>query len=240
MGAIFPAWGNQKHHVRSVGEALHWATDTRDPFNSCQDYTRSTWGFGENKEIADWFGVPGGYLVGKREGKHQNIYEGTERETVWVQHNQSLKNSLPICELASPPGQYFHPPEMDLRIFESQFLSAVTGVEYDVDELWKAGERIYNLRRAIMVLRENRHRDDDTISSVWFGGDTKIDISTLASLRGQTLSKPLDRDKWEALKDKFYELRGWDVNNGVPTRAKLEELGMKAVADKLQSAGKIS
>jgi aldehyde:ferredoxin oxidoreductase len=128
---------------------------------------------------------------------------------------------------------------MDIRIFESRSLSAVTGIEYDVDRLWKAGESIYNLRRAIMVLRENRHRDDDTISDVWFAGESKIDITTLRSLRGQTLSKPLDKEQWEALKDRFYQLRGWDMDTGVPGRAKLEELGMKDVADKLKSAGKI-
>jgi aldehyde:ferredoxin oxidoreductase len=238
--AIFPAWGSKVHHVRGVGEALHWATDNRDPMNSCQDYVRwPNHGFGNNKEVADWFGVPGGYLEGESKGKHQNIYEGTELETAWVQHNQSLKNSLPICELASPPGHFFHPPEMDIRIFESRSLSAVTGIEYDVDKLWKAGERIYNLRRAIMVLRENRHRDDDTISHVWFAGESEIDITTLRSLRGQTLSKPLDKEQWEALKDRYYQLRGWDVDTGVPGRAKLEELGMKDVADKLQSAGNI-
>jgi len=227
--SIFPAWGNWRHHIRGVGEALHWATDTRDPMNSCQDYVRGYGkGFGNNTEVADWFGVPGGYLEGESEGKHKNIYQGIERETVWVQNHQSLKNSLLICELASPPGQYFHPPEMDIRIFESRFLSAVTGLDVDADELWKAGERIYNLRRAIMVLRENRHRDDDTISHVWFE----------QVLKGGP-SKPLDKERWEALKDRFYQLRGWEVNTGWPTRAKLEMLGMKAVADKLQSAGKI-
>jgi len=230
--SVFPAWGNTHHHIRGVGEALHWATDTRDPMNSCQDYVRApSHGFGNNKEVADWFGVPGGYLEGEREGKHQNIYQGTERLTAWVQHHQSLKNSLPICELASPPAQYFHPPEMDIRIFESRILSAVTGLDVNVDELWQAGERIWNLRRAIMVLRENRHRDGDTLSHDLFEGKSDRTLSTL-------LSGPLDKTQWEALKDRYYELCGWDVKTGVPARARLEELGMKDVADKLQSSGK--
>ena len=212
-----------------MGEALHWATDTRDPFNSCHDYVS---GFGNSKEVADWFGVPGGYLEGESEGKHQNIYQGTERETVWVQNNQSLKNSLLICEYASFPSRFFHPPEMDIRIFESRLLSAITGLDVDVDELWKAGERIWNLRRAIMVLRENRHKDDDTLCPDMFKEVIKVQ-------QPEVLSEPLDRAQWEALKDRYYELRGWDVNTGRPARAKLEELGMKDVADKLQNAGKL-
>ncbi|TET73781.1 MAG: hypothetical protein E3J42_06580, partial [Dehalococcoidia bacterium] len=63
--SIFAAWGNMSHHMRGVAEALHWATDTRDPFNSCHDYMV----FGNNTEVADWFGVPGGYLAGESEGK---------------------------------------------------------------------------------------------------------------------------------------------------------------------------
>ncbi|MEE8373997.1 MAG: aldehyde ferredoxin oxidoreductase N-terminal domain-containing protein [Dehalococcoidia bacterium] len=227
--SIFPAWGHRSHHIRGVGEALHWATDTRDPFNSCHDYTNA---FGINTAVADWFGVPGGYLAGESEGRHKNIYEGTERLTAWVQNHQSLRNSLHICEFASSPELFFHPPEMDVRIFESQLLSAVTGLDVDVDELWKTGERIWNLRRSVMVLREDRHKDDDTLFPGMFEEVFRVQSPEL-------MSEPLDRERWDALKDRYYELRGWNVDTGRPTRAKLVELGMKDVADELQSAGKI-
>ena len=45
--------------------------------------------------------------------------------------------------------------------------------------------------------------------------------------------------KFEALKDRFYKLRGWNVNTGWPTRTKLEELGLKDVADELASIGRL-
>jgi aldehyde:ferredoxin oxidoreductase len=226
---VFPAWGNRSHHIRGVAEALHWATDTRDPFNSCHDYVS---GFGVNKKAADHFGVPGGYLAGESEGKHQNIYQGAEHETVWVQNNQCLKNSLHICEYASFPGTFSHPPEMDIQIFESKVLSAITGLDMNVDELWKAGERIWNLRRAIMVLRENRHKDDDKLFDGMFDQVFRVQSPEL-------LPEPLDRAQWEPLKDRYYEARGWDVGTGRPSRVKLEELGLKDVADKLQSADKL-
>ena len=229
--SIFPAWGNTHHHIEGVASALHWATDTRDPMNSCQDYMRApACGFGNNKEIADYFGVTGGYL----EGEHENIYEGSELEAAWVQNHQSLKNSLPICELASSPGQHFRPPDMDIQIFESRMLSAVTGLDVDVDRLWNAGERIYNLRRAIMVLREDRHRDQDTISKDMFD-----------KMRGRIqmisthMPEALDEKEWESLKDRYYELRGWSVDTGRPTRANLEGLDMKDIADQLDGAGKL-
>jgi len=227
--SVFPAWGNTHHHIEGVASALHWATDTRDPMNSCQDYMRApAMGFGNNKEIADHFGVTGGYL----EDDYVNIYEGSEKETAWVQNHQSLKNALPICELASCPGQHFDPPDMDIRIFECKMLSAVTGLDVDTDLLWEAGERIYNLRRAIMVIREGRHRDDDTLSNDMF--DSERGPIYMISTH---MPEALNRRKWEALKDRYYRLRGWDVDTGRPTRKKLESLGMADVAGRLDAVG---
>jgi hypothetical protein len=34
---------------------------------------------------------------------------------------------------------------MDIQIFESRVLSAITGIDYDVARLWEAGERIYDM-----------------------------------------------------------------------------------------------
>jgi len=110
--------------------------------------------------MARHFGVPGGDWRGAAK---KNVYDDTERQTAWVQNHQQLKNSIPICDYASSPSTYYHPPEMDIQLFESRALSSVTGLDTDVERLWEAGERIWNLRRAVMVLRENRCREDDDI-----------------------------------------------------------------------------
>jgi len=220
----YPAFGYHSHHIEGVASALHWATDTRDPFNSCHDYTSV---FGWNPDVAEHFGVPGGHFIGHR----RMVYNRSERSTVWVQHHQCVKNSLPICEYASLPDLFFHPPTMDIRIFESRLLSAVTGVDTSPDELWAAGERIWNLRRAVMVLREDRHRQDDTLNHHWF--------EQIVGAGDEVLPEPLDRARWEDLKDRYYLLRGWNVDTGRPARAKLEQLGMGEVADTLESAGRL-
>jgi len=222
FNGIFPARGYMQHHIENVGSALHWAMDTRDPYSSCHDYSS---GFGPYAKIASYFGLPGGDMAG---GKKM-VYDRTEYQTAWVQNHQSIKNSMPICEYASMPFSFFHPPAMDIRIFESSVLSAVTGIDYSVDRLWEAGDRIYTLRRAVAVMRENRTREQDDLSQVWF--ERRVGVESLAA--------PLDRAKWEALKNRFYALRGWNPANARPTRTRLEQLGMKGVADKLQSAGRL-
>ena len=214
--ALFPAHGHLTHILGSPAMALHWATDTRDPFDSCHDYQVF-----DNSQVTDRFNLPA--------YNRENMYDGAEDQAVWVQHHQSLKNSLTICEFASYPNQFLHPPEMDIRVFESQCLSAATGLDMDADSLWKSGEAIYNLRRAIAVLREGRHRTGDTISPVWFD-------RTVGAL-GVALPEPLDKIQWEELKDRYYALRGWDIGTGVPQRAKLVDLGMRGIADKLGRDG---
>lgn len=49
----------------------------------------------------------------------------------------------------------------------------------------------------------------------------------------------LDRERFLKLLDKYYELSGWNRDSGWPTRAKLEGLGLKAIANQLQSLGRL-
>lgn len=105
----------------------------------------------------------------------------------------------------------------------------------DADRLAKAGERIWNLRRAIMVRRENRTREDDTLNEPYFKKAIKCYGGTATGL----VNGPINKEKFEALKNRYYDLRGWDVNTGGPTRAKLEDLGLKEIADELASIGKL-
>jgi aldehyde:ferredoxin oxidoreductase len=54
---------------------------------------------------------------------------------------------------------------------------------------------------------------------------------------GPSQGRTLDRQKFEELKDIFYELRGGDKKTGIPKRETLEGLGLKYVADDLQNMG---
>ncbi len=58
---------------------------------------------------------------------------------------------------------------------------------------------------------------------------------TFISAEGRTV----DRVKFEEFKTAFYALQGWDTASGYPTRAALESLGMKSVADELEAKGKL-
>lgn len=219
---LYTARGFAYHHVDNLGSALHWATDSRTPLPSSHEYTNPP------EEIMEYFHLPL-YRDYQIHDPAETVYEGAERVTAWVQENQCLKNSLTVCENWSHILNFYSPPELDLRRFESQMFSAVTGVDANAGDLARAAERIWNLRRAVMVKRENRTRDDDTINPPYF----EKAIKCYGGSAGGRQNGPIDRVKFEALKDRYYELRGWDVETGWPTREKLEELGLKDVADTL-------
>ena len=50
--------------------------------------------------------------------------------------------------------------------------------------------------------------------------------------KGQLISK----EDLNQMLDEYYMGRGWDINTGIPTRAKLVELGLQYVADELVDA----
>jgi aldehyde:ferredoxin oxidoreductase len=226
---LYTARGYAFHHMDNLGSALHWATDTRDPIDSCHDYKNPS-----VPEANEHFGLPT-YDDYQIVDLSKTVYQGAERVAAWVEDNQCLKNSLPVCEFWSAIPSFYKPPKMDLRIFESGLLSAVTGLDIDADKLAKAGERIWNLRRAIMVKREDRTRENDTVNEPYF----KKAITCLAGTATGLKAGPIDKMKFEALKDRYYDLRGWDVTTGWPTRAKLEDLGLKEIADELASIDKL-
>ncbi|MCK5653695.1 MAG: hypothetical protein KAH98_00995, partial [Dehalococcoidia bacterium] len=54
---------------------------------------------------------------------------------------------------------------------------------------------------------------------------------------GEVISRKgevVDREKFEAMKDEYYGLRGWDVASGLQTRAKLEEIGLRGIVSDLE------
>ena len=88
-----------------------------------------------------------------------------------------------------------------------------------------------------MVKREGRSREKDTFTDTFF--DKTFDDVQYGHYGEISYPTYIDKKKFEALKDRFYKLRGWDVETGCPKRERLEQLGMKDVADELEKNGKL-
>ncbi len=98
-----------------------------------------------------------------------------------------------------------------------QIVACVTGVEMSAADLMKIGERIYNVEKAINV-REGMRRKDDTLPPRWF-----VVEETPWGVRG------INEAVFQTMLDDYYQFRGWD-REGIPSKRKLEELGLGSVA----------
>lgn len=124
-------------------------------------------------------------------------------------------------ENASDPGK-----STDMN-FGGQFFSAVTGIKKSFEELNEDSYRCLILERAVHVRDNDRNRGDDRFSEIFYD-------------RPDCNGIPIDRDEFNNGMSMLYELMGFDVRTGCPTRATLEKYGLEDVADQLKALGKLS
>jgi aldehyde:ferredoxin oxidoreductase len=107
-------------------------------------------------------------------------------------------------------------PTRDVRpVGILQLLNSATGAGYDMDELMRAAERIINAERLFLV-RAGFSRKDDTLPP-------RLTQEPLPDGPARGMVCHLDEMLTE-----YYRLRGW-TQNGIPTPAKLSELGLESV-----------
>ena len=141
---------------------------------------------------------------------------------VWMQNVRGgLFESLVSCRL----------PWVELGLNLDTYpklLKAATGYTLTWDDLYTIAQRIYALIRAFWVreyVAEGRGwgRGLDYPPPRWF---------TEPLSKGPLAGSRLDREGFDAMLSRYYELRGWD-DRGIPRRGSLEALGLNYVANKL-------
>ncbi|GAB4323322.1 MAG: aldehyde ferredoxin oxidoreductase family protein [Promethearchaeota archaeon] len=121
-----------------------------------------------------------------------------------LQDGSRVTDSLVTCKFAEYSLGFDH---------HARLLSAATGLDYSVDDLYLTGERVWNLERCFN-LREGFGRADDSLPPRFL--ETPL-------AEGASAGRVVDL---EALLDEYYEARGWD-ERGVPRRDTLAKLGLE-------------
>ncbi|MFC1943952.1 aldehyde ferredoxin oxidoreductase family protein [Chloroflexota bacterium] len=177
-----------------------------------------------------------------------STYEGKALAAKKIQDRGYVKESLVLCDFYWPM-QHFEASDDHLGdpTLESRILSAVTGKEVDEEGLYRIGERIFNLQRAIMVREGHRGREDDSLPEAYFTVPLKSYVANPECLvpgkNGEVISRRgevVNRDKFEGMKTEFYRLRGWDADSGLQRREVMEEVGLSDVAGELKKIGALA
>lgn len=140
--------------------------------------------------------------------------EGKGRLVKEVQDVFAFLDSMVVCKFVS--FAYY------IDVLAEQ-VSAVTGWDVTADEAYRVGERIYNAERVFNVLSFGDGEEYDTLPK-----------RLLEEPMPEGPSKGYVVRLGEMLQD-YYIARGW--KRGRPTRAKLEDLDLKWLADKLEEEG---
>ncbi len=101
-----------------------------------------------------------------------------------------------------------------------------TGWDATMEELMQVGERRINLMRAFNA-REGIGKNADTLPKKLF--------QPLEG-KGPTAGVALTKEEFERARESYYQLAGCDPATGYPTRAKLGELGLDWLAEKIPAA----
>jgi aldehyde:ferredoxin oxidoreductase len=130
---------------------------------------------------------------------------------LYTQWSYSFMDTANLCQFVYGPSWQLHGPDEMVEL-----MRAVTGWDMSISEMQCIGERRLNLLR-LFNAREGVGREADTLPK-------RVFEEPLQGGSSDGFSVP--RAAFEAALNEYYELAGWDRQTGVPTRAKLEELGL--------------
>jgi aldehyde:ferredoxin oxidoreductase len=183
------------------------------------------------------------------EAKKTGIYSGHKAKMVaWARRYAGFYNeSMSICEMMLPNfigrsanGIAGPSPELEYRYYQ-----AVTGNKKTFADTMEIGRKIWNMERAIRVMA-GRHRDKEQFAPFMYmpgatfalPGEKAVYQDGKWSFENQN-DLYLDKAGVELFKTNFYQLEGWDVKTGWPTRKTLEGLGLKRIADTMSAKGRL-
>ncbi|MEM2104218.1 MAG: aldehyde ferredoxin oxidoreductase family protein [Candidatus Bathyarchaeia archaeon] len=125
---------------------------------------------------------------------------------IYYQNMAETTDTLAVCQFLIFLGRVF-------KLYPDALLAA-TGIHFDLKELEKIGERIFNMKR-FWITKLGINRKDDTLPRRF----TEVP---------RKLEKQEYKAEVEPMLPEYYKLRGWN-EQGIPTEAKLKELGIKPI-----------
>jgi aldehyde:ferredoxin oxidoreductase len=153
-------------------------------------------------------------------------YDGKAKMTLYMEVLHRVNNCLGVCHINTT---WWDVDQIDLPQL-AELYSAATGWETSVEDFYLIAMRQLNMEKAFNLRHTNFNRKDDM--------PTQRDLSEPIP-EGNLAGWKMDEALYNKMLDDYYDLHGWDRENGYPKRKTLEELGISYVADDLEQIGKL-
>jgi aldehyde:ferredoxin oxidoreductase len=112
----------------------------------------------------------------------------------------------------------------------TELINSALGTDFTEAELMQLGQSAYNLEKAFNAIHTDFDRKDDYPPERFFR--EAISSGPLAGMK-------VEKDEYDQVLDRFYELHDWDRATSWQTRKCMTQLGLEDVATKLEKAGKL-
>jgi aldehyde:ferredoxin oxidoreductase len=231
-------------NAHGFNHPIHWMPevmmrDKMEPFipaDKCAEIISS--------KMVPYAGDP--FMLDYSEGPTGIYSDHKVKQVAWYRHYKKFwVDSVIFCDWIWPC--FFTPNSPDklgpTPEGEPKFFNAVTGKKITFENSMETGRKIWNLDRSILAL-QGRHRDMEVFTGYVYDTPTSSPFTMPVYENGKwsyssCLGRKLDRAKVEEWKSKYFDFEGWNKTNGWPKRSTLESLGLKRVADTLQSKNKL-
>jgi aldehyde:ferredoxin oxidoreductase len=174
-----------------------------------------------------------------------STYEGKALAAKKIQDRQYVKECLILCDYAWPIAHVkYSEDHLGDSAIESKIFSAVVGKEVDEEGLYRMGERVFNLQRAILVREGHHGKEADRLPEFSYGIPLEYTEHNpeclLPGEGGKVITRKgavVDKNKFESMRGEYYRYRGWDVTTGLQTFSALKQLQLEDVAEDLARRG---
>lgn len=222
-----------KESARKLGKgseafAIHMkGQDSVDPYRAAKG-----WGFGVALSPVGGRHLRGSVSVPEVSGPRGLKWSPAEYENIpeavfWQAQTKEIEDMLGLCVFV---GTWSGAHALDVADY-AELISSAMGLEVTEDELMTIGRQGINLEKAFNTLHAGLSRKDDYPPRRYLEEPIKS---------GPFAGTKCDREQWDLMLDKYYELHGWNKETGWQTSKGLTELGLEEVAQKLKKAGKLS
>jgi aldehyde:ferredoxin oxidoreductase len=156
-------------------------------------------------------------------------YDNIPEAVFWQLQAEAIENITGTCVYM---GSYAGCHALEPSDY-TELTNSAMGIDLTEEELMLAGKRDYNLEKAFNTIHTNLDRKDDYPHKRFIDDPAKI-------LAGEYKGEyKCDKDKWDEMLDRFYELLGWDKKTSWQTRKCMSQLDLQDIAEKLEKAGKL-
>jgi aldehyde:ferredoxin oxidoreductase len=155
-----------------------------------------------------------------------DTYEDQEKYCVWQSLTKEMEDTLGVCVYVGTwSGAYALEPSDYAELLNGAF-----GTDLREEDLFFQARRSYNLEKAFNTLHTDFDRRDDYPPRRFLEDPVRS---------GRYAGEKCDREKWDAMLDRFYELHEWNKATGLQTKCLLEKLDLAEVARMLERKGKL-